>query len=114
MPVLSPADVQYQTQHISDDKSKQLLATCIVSSCVASVAVALRIFARRVNRLETSLQLDDYMTIIAFVGRIRLEFHRQATDTCADTCRSLLLLISEDNFTVSLFECIGSCFSDPA
>lgn len=110
MSVLSPAEADYQMQHISDDKSKQLLATCVVSSCVASGAVALRITARRVNRLETSLQADDYMTIIAFVGKLRLDFHRQAIHTGADTPRSLLLLILEDNFTVSLFECIGFCF----
>ena len=111
MSPLSPADVDFQMQHISDDKSKQLLATCVVSSCVASVAVALRILARRVNRFETSLQPDDYMTIIGFVGKLCLEFHRQATHTVADTPRSLLLLILEDTFTVSLFECIGFCFS---
>lgn len=68
MSALSPADVQYQIQHISDDKSKQLIATGVVSLCVASVAIALRIVARRVNRFETSLQADDYMIIIGFVG----------------------------------------------
>ena len=109
MPVLSSADVYYQTQHISDDKSKQILAICVVSSCVASVAVALRIIARRVNQIETSLQADDYMIIIGFV--LHLEFHRQATHTVADISRPLLLLISEDNSMVSQLTRIQFCFS---
>ena len=111
MSVLSPADVDYQMQHISDDKSKQLLATCVVSLCVASVGVALRITARRVNRFETSLQADDYMIIVGFVGTLCLEFYRQVTHTGADTRRSLLLLTLEDNSTVSLFECNRFYFS---
>ena len=109
MSALSPADVQYQIQHISDDKSKQLIATGVVSSCVASVAIVLRIVARRVNRFETSLQADDYMIIIGFVGED--PSRRQATDAGADTHRFLLLLTLEDYFTVSLSRRIGFRFS---
>ena len=61
----SPADIQYQLQHIHDNKSKQLIVAYVVSLSAASIAVALRLLARRINR--ASLKSDDVMVIIGLV-----------------------------------------------
>lgn len=64
----SPAVLQYQSQHSREDKSKQLLVTYIISLCAASVAVSLRLVARRIK--QASLQADDYMIIIGYVWNL--------------------------------------------
>lgn len=62
----SSADVQEQHPQLHDDKSGQIAAVVSVMIVLATSAVALRLFTRRLT--ATSLKLDDYGIIAALVS----------------------------------------------
>ena len=65
MASLSPSEVQYQQEHIHEDKAANIIAACGICITAAYLAVILRFVSRRLSK--TSLQSDDYTIVIALV-----------------------------------------------
>ena len=61
----SAAEIQYQLDHIKDDKSVQMVSSQICGMVIAFVAVALRLVSRRFGRVP--IQADDFMIVVALV-----------------------------------------------
>lgn len=61
----SSSEVQYQLNHINDNKSVEMVSSQICGMVVAFVAVALRLLSRRVGRVP--ILSDDYMIVVALV-----------------------------------------------
>ena len=92
----SASEIQYQLNHINDDKSVQMLSSQICGMVIAFVAVALRLVSRRVGRVP--ILADDYMVVVALVrttlrGYFLSRSSRKKHDHPADSVhvRSLLL-----------------------
>ena len=62
----TPEDIAYQLKHASDDRRVVLFVSTALMNAVATVAVVLRLVARRINR--TKLLADDYTIFAALVG----------------------------------------------
>jgi len=62
----SSSEVQYQLNHINDNKSLEMVSSQICGMVIAFVAVALRLLSRRVGRVP--ILSDDYMIVVALVG----------------------------------------------
>ena len=61
-----PEDIQYQQQHIDDNRASDLITTFATCTALAYLAVVLRLIARRLNK--TTLQADDFWVLIALVS----------------------------------------------
>ena len=61
----SAADIQYQLDHINDDKSVQMVSSQICGMVIAFVAVALRLVSRRIGRVP--VLVADFMIVVALV-----------------------------------------------
>lgn len=70
----SPSDIQYQLEHLHDNKIPQLLVSQITCFVLAITAVILRLVSRRLN--QASIQSDDYMILIALVKKQPSQLHR--------------------------------------
>ena len=68
---LSPAQLAYYEAHINDDRRPVIYGVCSMLTVLSTVAVVLRIIARRIKRL--SLAADDYLVLLALVGSSRDE-----------------------------------------
>ncbi|KAI9675382.1 MAG: hypothetical protein M1817_001286 [Caeruleum heppii] len=69
------ASLEYQKAHITDNQQPRLRATNIAMGVVATVAVALRLYSRRLVKVK--LQSDDYCIIVALLltwGTVGLTF----------------------------------------
>ena len=66
MPRPSPAEIQYEIEHIHDDRSTEMIAAFSVMMILACSAVVLRILARWAIHLP--LKADDYSIIAALVS----------------------------------------------
>lgn len=51
--------------HLGDDGRRNLIAASVTCITIATAAVALRLFARRLS--EAKIMADDYMIIVALV-----------------------------------------------
>ena len=69
MAQLSPAEIQYEVEHIRQNRAPDIIASYVTCLSLACIAVVLRLVARRISR--ASLQVDD-MTIVAALVRIGL------------------------------------------
>ena len=65
MALLTPVELQYQEEHIHDDRSGNLVTSHAICIAIAAIAVLLRLIARRMCR--ASIQADDWMIIFALV-----------------------------------------------
>ena len=65
MSTVPPAEIAYQKAHASDFNADGVSAFCITGEIVVVVAVALRIYSRKVSRI--SLQADDWTLIVAMI-----------------------------------------------
>lgn len=63
---LSPAAIKYQLLHAQDDRSHEGVVSAMVLASLATVAVILRLWARKI--MGAKLKLDDYLIIAALVG----------------------------------------------
>lgn len=63
--IISPQDRAYQLAHPEQTSTRGLEAYHIVGICVIEIAVALRLWGKRLQRLE--MKLDDYLLIICAV-----------------------------------------------
>lgn len=63
----TPAQIEYQLSHAYEDRSKTMLGAIITVTVAATMAVGLRLLARRVIRAK--IMADDYFTIGALVRR---------------------------------------------
>ena len=61
----SPADIEYQVAHISDDQGPDVLAAFSVNFTLACTAVILRLAARKACKVK--LLADDYFVLAALV-----------------------------------------------
>ncbi|KAI9756399.1 MAG: hypothetical protein M1815_003660 [Lichina confinis] len=61
----TPEDIAYQLEHASDDRRVVLFVSTALMNAVATVAVVLRLVARRINR--TKLLADDYNIFAALI-----------------------------------------------
>jgi len=62
----TPADIQYQKDHINDTNAPAVLTACIICFTLAVIAVFLRVLSRRMA--AASLGKDDYMIFTALVS----------------------------------------------
>lgn len=69
----TPADIQYQKDHINDTRAPAVLTACIICFTLAVIAVFLRVLSRRMA--AASLGKDDYMIFAALVSFDRLANH---------------------------------------
>ena len=65
MSTVPPEEIAYQKAHASDFNGGGISAFCITGEIVVVLAVALRIYSRRVSRI--SLQADDFTLIAATI-----------------------------------------------
>lgn len=65
MAQLSPAEIQYELEHIRQDRAPNIIASYAICLSLACIAVVLRFVARRISR--ASLQADDFTVAIALV-----------------------------------------------
>ena len=68
MAKLSPSDIQYQLEHLQDNKIPEILGYQIICFILAIIAVILRQVSRRLIRAST--QSDDYIILIALVKKL--------------------------------------------
>lgn len=69
----TPADIQYQKDHINDTNAPAVLTACIICFTLAVIAVSLRVLSRRMA--AASLGKDDYMIFVALVSSDSLANH---------------------------------------
>ena len=69
MAQLTPTEVQYELEHIDQDRAPNIIAAYATCLSLACIAVVLRFIARKTSR--SSLQADDLAIFLALV-RIRL------------------------------------------
>jgi hypothetical protein len=62
----SPAEIQYQKDHINETHAPAVLTACIICFTLAVIAVFLRVLSRRMA--AASLGKDDYMIFAALVS----------------------------------------------
>ena len=59
------ASIEYQVQHIHDDRTKAIIVSHAIVLPLAIVAVGLRFISRRLCKAQ--VQADDYTIIVALV-----------------------------------------------
>jgi len=62
---LTPGQLAYLEAHISDDAIPNILASVVVCSALAFIAVSLRFYSRSLT--HAGLGIDDWMIAFAFV-----------------------------------------------
>ncbi|MCJ1429126.1 hypothetical protein MMC29_007039 [Sticta canariensis] len=65
MALPTPEEIQYQEEHIHDDRSGNIVTSHAICIVIAAIAVFLRLIARRMCR--ASIQADDWMIIVALL-----------------------------------------------
>ena len=65
--MLTPAEIQDQMAHSSDNKAPDIIAANVVCLTIACIAVALRFQARRVARIR--YEEDDWLILAGLVRR---------------------------------------------
>ena len=65
MALPTPEEIQYQEEHIHDDRSGNVVTSHAICMAIATTAVLLRLIARRM--CKASIQADDWMIIFALV-----------------------------------------------
>ena len=76
---LPASAIQYQEQHIADNKKPNLIAASVICLSAAYVAVVLRFISRRVAR--NILEADDYTIVVGlfftsvFVAMVLVDVH---------------------------------------
>lgn len=77
---LTPTEIQYLKEHISDSKVSSIIACCVSCGIIAYIAVGLRFFARRL--VPSGVSVDDWMIFAALVSFTVCSWllrHRQLT-----------------------------------
>ena len=64
----SPSEIQYQLDHIHEDRSSDIVVSHVICLTIATVAVILRFASRRL--CKAAILADDYMIIAALVRAI--------------------------------------------
>lgn len=81
---LSPEWLEYQLQHLNEDRAPEILGVGISFFTVATVAVCLRLLARKISKVRCGH--DDYFIVIALVCALK-----QRNQISADTMKFLSL-----------------------
>ena len=69
MPQITQAEIQYEMQHVQDNRGPQLVAALAVNFTLAAIAVLLRLGSRYISR--SRLLADDCTCIAAMVRMMR-------------------------------------------
>ncbi len=64
---LSPSEIEYELQHIYDNRAPSIVISAAICIFLAITAVLLRLLARRLSRAR--ILADDYMMTFAMVSR---------------------------------------------
>lgn len=62
---LTPADIQHQLDHISDNRGGEIIASVCIVAFLATASVALRLFCRR--QMKVAISWDDYLILAGLV-----------------------------------------------
>lgn len=65
MAIPTPEEIQYQEEHVHDDRSGNIVTSHAICISIAAIAVLLRLIARRM--CKASIQADDWMIMVALV-----------------------------------------------
>ena len=65
VPTLSAGELEEQLGHAQDNKSPQMVAATISFMVISTIAVVLRVLARRIQGLK--LGADDYLIFVSLV-----------------------------------------------
>ena len=65
-------DIQYQTDHIGDDRRPNIIAASTICLLAAYVAVTARVVSRRLQKIP--LLWDDYSILVALVSPVLLPY----------------------------------------
>lgn len=63
--ILTPAQTDYQTSHIHDDRRPSVIVTIAVFSILASIAIILRFLVRL--QTKVGIKSDDYLIFFAWI-----------------------------------------------
>ena len=64
--VLTPEQIAYQLEHGHETKQPMIYGVCVLYVAVDTIAVGLRVYARRIAKLR--LSWDDYFIFAALVS----------------------------------------------
>ncbi|KAL8769045.1 MAG: hypothetical protein Q9209_004831 [Squamulea sp. 1 TL-2023] len=70
--IIGPKDLQYQLDHINDDRGAEQIASVTIVAVLAVIAVALRFMCRR--QMKVSISYDDYLIVAGLVFTLGLCF----------------------------------------
>lgn len=70
MAALPPAVVQYQLEHIHDDRSKEIISALYVTLGFAIITVVLRFVSRHITRAR--LDWDDWIIVFGLVCALEI------------------------------------------
>ncbi|KAL8944881.1 MAG: hypothetical protein Q9216_000171 [Gyalolechia sp. 2 TL-2023] len=72
METMTPAELQYQQEHIHEDRGSEVVGAVITVAILATVAVTLRFMSRK--HMKVAISWDDYLMIPALVLALGLCF----------------------------------------
>lgn len=76
---ITPQEIVYETIHFRDDKGPAIVGGSILLIVFATIAVVLRLVARRIKR--TAWGADDYTIVLSLVGcDVKLNGGKMADD----------------------------------
>ena len=68
----TPAEIQEQEMHISDDATPSIIAATAVCYTIACVAIALRFLSRRMAKIK--YEADDWLVVAGLVRHLAFPF----------------------------------------
>ncbi|KAL8841867.1 MAG: hypothetical protein Q9170_000740 [Blastenia crenularia] len=63
---MTPSEILYQTEHIQDDRSPDVIGASVTMAILATAAVTLRFVCRK--QMKVAISYDDYFMLVALVG----------------------------------------------
>ncbi|KAL8913221.1 MAG: hypothetical protein Q9171_001935 [Xanthocarpia ochracea] len=114
MPSVSQKEIQYQIDHIHDNRINEILVSNSICIGLAAIAVVLRFAARRLNKAK--IAADDYMIVAALVlaigettGGIRFGGAKHAITLTEPVKFAKAVLVTEVFYCVAIASVKWSC-----
>lgn len=102
---LSPEMLQYQINHIDDNRAPEIITSAVIIGVLAIAAVVLRLYCRRT--MKVAFSYDDYLIIMGLVGSILgREYDELETDSPKGLLTRTLLPANLQYVGVVLTRCI--------
>ena len=67
-------DIQYQTDHVGDDRRSDIITSSTICLLAAYIAITARLVSRRLQK--TPLHWDDYSILVALVSPVLLPYNQ--------------------------------------